>query len=156
MTTSTYQKALKLLARRSHSRHELKNKLLRHSDQPSVEAALDRLVSAGYLDDQRFACERSLYLRQHKRWGNYRIRLDLKRRGVSARIIHYALTQLEDEQPELSTLRHVILAGIERSGTPETLSDVKKVFDRCIRLGYPPAMVRNELEHYFNTLNWKE
>lgn len=156
MTATTYQKAIKLLARRSHSRCELENKLLRSSDRSTVKEVLDRLVSAGYLDDSRYAWERADYLRRHKHWGNHRIQLDLRRRGVDAKIVHHALTQLEREHPELSALRRVILSRIERSGTPETLSEVKKVFDRCIRLGYPPAMVRNELELYFNNLDWEE
>ncbi|HLV01176.1 MAG TPA: regulatory protein RecX [Acidobacteriota bacterium] len=156
MTASTYEKALKLLARRAHSRRQLEKKLLRSSDQSVVEEVLERLTAAGYLDDSQYAFSRADYLRRHKKWGNLRIRLDLKKNGVSATIIDYALSQLEEEQPELATLRRVILSGIERFGTPVRVSDLKKIFDRCVRLGYSPAMVRSELEIYFSSVNWEE
>lgn len=100
-------RALQWLSQREHSRHELRNKLLRllersgvelvqlaeshSSDGPAaederdstseVETLLTWLEQRGYLSDARFA-ETKVQSRQ-ARYGNQRIRQELRQRGVS-------------------------------------------------------------------------
>lgn len=92
---------LQLLARREHSRDELRRKLLRYASKdpkspadaalgepelefasPSerVEAALDWLQVQRYLDEERFV--ESLVQTRAKRFGHLRIRQELAQRGV--------------------------------------------------------------------------
>ena len=73
-------RALRLLARREHSRLELRRKLASHA--PSAEA-LDRLIeelaARKQVSDERYAGERVHVL--SRRYGASRIRQDLKSRG---------------------------------------------------------------------------
>ena len=79
---SAYDKALGLLARREHSRKELKTKLRQGGyDGDETVAALDRLGAQHYQDDDRFA-EVLLRSRIAQGYGPLRLRVDLKSHGV--------------------------------------------------------------------------
>ncbi|MGN2245695.1 regulatory protein RecX [Frateuria sp. GZRR35] len=79
---SAYDKALVLLARREHSRRELKTKL-RQSGYEGDEAAsaIDRLGEQHYQDDDRFA-EVLVRSRTSQGYGPQRIRAELKTHAV--------------------------------------------------------------------------
>lgn len=75
-------RALRWLAQREHSRHELRAKLLRvdGAEGEEVDALLDQLVAQGHLSDSRFV-ESRVHARQ-ARFGNRRIEQELRQRGV--------------------------------------------------------------------------
>jgi len=80
---SAYDKALGLLARREHSRRELKLKL-RQGGYAGDEAgdALDRLGEQHYQDDDRFG-EMLVRSRASQGYGPLRLRAELKSHGLS-------------------------------------------------------------------------
>lgn len=74
--------ALKLLARREHSRRELTLKLIKRKfPADRIEAVLDEYEREGWLDDERFA---DIYARQRRDsgYGPLKIESDLQQRGV--------------------------------------------------------------------------
>jgi regulatory protein len=74
-------RALRLLARREHSRAELRRKLAHHAESgEALDELLEALVAKKQLSDERFAGERAHTLT--RRYGAARIRQDLKARGV--------------------------------------------------------------------------
>lgn len=74
-------RALRLLARREHSRDELARKLSPHAESPEVVAAvLDFLVSKNFLSNERFAEVRAHWLA--RKYGAAKIRQDLSAKGV--------------------------------------------------------------------------
>ena len=154
MKSSLYSQAVRFLARRAHSREELRRKLRRKGTPDQVREVLTRLDEIGYLNDEEFACLRAISQRRSKYWGNRRIRLDLKSRGLDAKIIELALSRLEAELPEVDSLHQLTQSWIRSFGSPTTVSQLKKLFDRCVRLGYSPEQVRTELEDCFRGLNW--
>lgn len=87
-------RALRLLARREHSRAELARKLAAHAESPAaVDLLLDALSLKGQLSDERFAEARTHRLA--RKFGPARIRQDLKARGIAADVI--AKTSFGDE-----------------------------------------------------------
>jgi regulatory protein len=79
-------RALRLLARREHSRAELGRKLAPHSETPeALHLLLDSLEQKKQLSDERYASERARSL--SRKYGAAKIRHDLKSKGVDARII---------------------------------------------------------------------
>ncbi|WP_166260295.1 regulatory protein RecX [Marinobacter salicampi] len=79
---TTRATALRLLARREHSRLELTIKLRqRKLPDPVIAAVLDEFEDEGWLSDERFA---DVYGRQRRDlgYGPLRIRSELQRRGV--------------------------------------------------------------------------
>ena len=74
-------RALRLLARREHSRRELARKLSPRAESPdALNGLLDSLESKKQLSDERFAAERARVL--SRKFGAARIRQDLKTKGV--------------------------------------------------------------------------
>ena len=79
-------RALRLLARREHTRSELARKLAPHAASgEAVEALLDGLVEKRQLSEARYAEERARVLA--RKYGAARIRHDLKAKGVAAEIV---------------------------------------------------------------------
>lgn len=79
--------ALKLLARREHSRHELVEKLLRRGCAEDVAAPLvARLEEEGLVSDRRFV-ESLLRVRRERGCGPLRIERELREKGVAPEII---------------------------------------------------------------------
>ena len=75
--------AMNILARREHSRKEVRNKLLKKFDPATelLDAVLDKLVADDLLSDQRFS-EAFVRWRVGKGQGPVRIRMELRERGV--------------------------------------------------------------------------
>lgn len=149
-----YTHALRLLTKRDHSRFQLQNKLLRKATTESVHQVLDRLENNGFLNDQAFALSRAQQKRQGKLWGDLRIIKDLKGLGIDAKIIQSVLTEVENKKGQFDSLKEVVRKWIEQSGPPTTISQLKKLYDRCFRLGYEGDLIREQLDHYFENLEW--
>ncbi len=108
-------RALRLLARREHSRSELARKLTRHAQSPEALAVLLLdLEKRKQLSDERFASERAHWL--SRKYGAARIRQDLKSKGVD---------------PEL----------VGRVSTADDLERARAILERKYRL---PALTRAE------------
>lgn len=89
-------KALELLARREHSRLELRQKLLQRGfPVEPVGLVLEQLVAERLLDEGRYA---ELYAcsRADKGYGPLRIHRELRERGVPQEIVTATLVMLED------------------------------------------------------------
>lgn len=79
-----------LLARREHSRRELRDKLRRRfSDEALIEEHIERLAEEGLQSDERFA-ESFLRQRVGKGQGPLRISQELKQRGIEDALISLA------------------------------------------------------------------
>ena len=82
-------RALRLLARREHSRAELERKLGPHAGSPEVIAGVvEALVQKKQLSDERYAQERARSM--SRKYGAARIRHDLKAKGVDPELIERA------------------------------------------------------------------
>ena len=93
---SLRNRAIALLARRDHSRAELARKLGRHlneeDDPAKLSLVLDDLDRDGLLSDERFAG--AVARSRSQRFGDARIRYDLRRFGVADDLSASALAQL--------------------------------------------------------------
>lgn len=151
-----YTRALRLLARRNHTRFELRRKLLARGTAQAAEEVLVRLEEEGLIDDQACALQRALERRQRGLWGDRRITQDLKRLGIDARMIPGVLEQVNNEKKEADSLREAVQLWVGKAGTPEVAPQLKKLYDHCVRLGYAPAHVRGQLEPYFQQVEWPQ
>ena len=91
-----YNKALDLVSRREHSRHELKQKLNKRFPEtiPIIEEALDKLLLNNILDDKRFA-EMYLNARARKGFGPKKIEMELYSKKVDPIFISNAIEAYE-------------------------------------------------------------
>lgn len=90
------QRALACLARRDYSRAELRARLRPlAADDAAVDEVLDRLESERLLSDQRYASQR--IAARAMRYGDTRLRQELRQRGLSDADIAAALPAAGDE-----------------------------------------------------------
>ncbi len=82
-------KALRMLARREHSRAELSRKLSADGTQEAIQTVLDQLEQSGLLSDARFA--ESFVSSRAARFGAAKLRHSLRASGVAEEIIAAAL-----------------------------------------------------------------
>ncbi|WP_374348056.1 recombination regulator RecX [Chitinimonas sp.] len=99
-------RAIALLARREHSRAELRRKL---RDDPQageqLDTVLDELAQAGWQSDARFA---SAYVHDHlARHGRHRLQAALRERGIADALIAEALATVPEGQDEISRARDI-------------------------------------------------
>lgn len=96
-------RALRYLAQREYSRHELKKKLSTYEQSPQVLSdLLDQLEQKGYLSTQRFVEQTSRARRP--RFGSQRIVHELKEKGVDAHLIADILPGLKETDLETAWL----------------------------------------------------
>ena len=98
---SLRERALGLLARREHSRAELRRKLAPHADSPEeLETLLEDLAQRKFLSESRFAEARVHVL--SRKFGAARIEHDLRAKGIS-------------EEEAASAARHARSTEFERA-----------------------------------------
>jgi regulatory protein len=99
MADSLRDRALRLLARREHTRAELARKLAVHSGDPDeIERVLGDLERRGWLSERRVV-EQLVHSRR-SRFGARRIERDLRQKGVSEDAVSAALTELKGGELE--------------------------------------------------------
>ncbi len=98
-TTSLLSRAVALLARREHSRHDLARKMRRYTeDEDEITQVLDTLEDQGLLSDHRFA---EVFVRSRKeRFGRQRLYHELTQQKIDAQIIDEVLAPLDDDEYE--------------------------------------------------------
>lgn len=85
-------RALQLLARREHARAELRQKLLAHGDEESINVLLNDFTARGWLSDERFAEQWSH--QRSQRYGTQRLKQELRQKGVADDTIAATLEDL--------------------------------------------------------------
>lgn len=135
--------AMDLLARREHSRRELKQKLKkRFSDEALIDEQLDRLADENLQSDRRFA-ESFLRQRLSRGHGPLRIRQEMRQRGISDAEIQAAMTE---EQPDW---HHLAESTYERKFGALPPEDIKEKARRSRFMQYRGFA----LDHYQHLLD---
>jgi regulatory protein len=137
---SAYDKALGLLARREHSRCELKTKLRQGGyEGEETSAAIERLGEQQYQDDDRFA-EVLLRSRIAQGYGPMRLRAELKSHGLGDARIREMLDAAEADWVALAT------AQLRRRYGGKGVADPAERARRAqflLRRGFAAATVRS-------------
>jgi regulatory protein len=120
--------ALKLLAIRSRSRHELRMALARKGfAEAQQDAVLEKLASLGYVDDARFARDRAAALLRNGRLGPRAVMQRLRGHGLAE---EEARTALADAEAALGTnaseTARLVLAKKGYAGRPLSASEKGK------------------------------
>src|SRR5207245_8126816 len=107
--SALYDAAIKILMRRAHSVHEMKQALARRCEDLSlVKNVMARLKSAGLIDDARYAKQFTRQRTEGRKQGKFRISRDLRARGVPDRHIDAALKETAEQNDEAAMVRQRI------------------------------------------------
>lgn len=96
--SNAIDKAVNLLSYRPRSTTEIRRRLAKKDySEHAIAVAIDRLERMGYLDDRAFARFWIENRNRHKPRGERALRYELRRKGISDRIIRELLDELVDE-----------------------------------------------------------
>jgi len=102
------KKTYRLLALRSHSEKELREKLGQGGfTAPVVDGIIEKFREYGYLNDGNFARQRARELAVNRLAGNRRIALDLSERGISEELCRQAIAEVRAEISEEEALERL-------------------------------------------------
>ena len=101
-----YQYALRLLTGRDYSTARICQKLsAREVSGQDVDAVITRLQREGWLNDQRYAERFADSALSSGRFYGTRLRMEMRRRGLTAEVVSEALAPLLTERDEISEVR---------------------------------------------------
>jgi len=142
--------ALDYLSYRARTEHEVQQKLIRSGFDASIaERTVDRLRALDYLDDAAYARAYVEARFRNRGYGPRRLRSDLLRRGVPARIIDAALDAVVNPEDVLEAAR---LHAAKRWPRLATETDPnkrrKKLSEYLVRRGFSYDTVRRIVDEF--------
>jgi regulatory protein len=131
-----YVFALKLLARRPFSVHEIRTKLAeRSTNQSSISEVIEMLETSGYLNDRKYI-ESFLYSRARKAVGYSRIARELRTRGLQADLIREVLTELYPRDHEQRALIQAFENKARTILPPMDEKKTSRLYNHLVRKGF--------------------
>ncbi len=140
------ERALYLLEYRDHSYAELVKKLEKSVDHEIAVETADKMVSYGFINDEHYCRRLAHDYMTVKRWGAYRVRSELFKKGFSRELIDSSL----DECFETIDIYKIIRELIEKKYL-KYLTDakgIKKTTDALVRLGHSYSDVKEVISEY--------
>lgn len=141
------EKALYLLDYRDHTYKEMFLKLEKNYPEQVCYDVVDYLAGVGLIDDRRYAENYIRKLAEVKKYGTYKIKAEMKNKGISEDIIEELILGYEDDYGE--RLREII----EKKFVGR-LTD-RKSFDKAVasllRMGYSYSEVKPVLSEYMES-----
>ena len=139
--------ALKILAARSCSEGELRDKLTAKGwvDAGVIEHCIERLKDLNYVNDALFAHSYARYRVSLKPLGRARLARELAARKVSRKTIDEALDLIFGEVAEETLIDRAIKRRIRTHGRPADRAAAKRMFDHLGRLGFEYDLISQKL-----------
>jgi regulatory protein len=141
------QKAYRLLSIRPHSEKELEKKLRGKGFSAAVvKEALEKLHDLKYLNDASFAVQWARNLAVNKLWGDKKIFVNLREKGVVAELISAAVEEARREISEEEAIAFLIKKKTSRKKVDIlALKEKKRIFQSLMGRGFPPGLILKKL-----------
>jgi regulatory protein len=144
--TELYDVAVRALARRAHSVHEMKRKLERRSDNKLlVQLVMARLKENGQIDDARYAKQFARQRTEGRKQGKFRVARELRARGVPDRHIEAALEESAKATDEGAMVRQRIERKLRSFRGEIDEKKMASMYRSLLRAGFSADVVRREL-----------
>jgi regulatory protein len=138
--------AYRALSQRERTVEEMRTFLERKRVGPQViEAAVEELSAAGYLDDARYAERFAEDKRTLERWGSERIARDLGRRGVEPELIDRVLAP-DGSGDELERALDLLAQKVRVAPADERERD--RAWSLLVRRGYTPELAYDAVRKF--------
>ncbi len=132
--------AMRLLAVRQRSVFELRGRLLdKGFEKAAVDAVVEKLLAAGYLNDEAFARALAASRAANKAWGPARIASDLAKRGISRETVKEAVSFACPAEDELA--KAAFERWKKRNKGETGREEMKKAFRHLAARGFSPSVI---------------
>ncbi len=144
-----YRRACYLLDERDYSYSMMYQKLMKtYQDRELCKSVMEQLVQCGSINDRRYAARFAEYLVETKRFGIFRARQEMLRRGLDKNLVDESLEPFEEIAEE--NIPAVLEKKYGRILTdPNDWKAREKVVAGMARLGYNYRAVKDAIEDYF-------
>jgi regulatory protein len=149
LTLATFDRAVAMLALRPHASLELRRKLTRKGESPDrAQAAVDRLLALGALDDAEYARQLARAKVTEKGLSRRRLEQEMYRRGVPREVGDAAIAEvLADETVDASgTLEAIARKKLRTLASLDAPARRRRLYGFLARRGYEPDQVREVME----------
>jgi regulatory protein len=139
---SAHSDGLKLLARRELSVADLRARLVdREHSTDDVEAAVDRLLESGALDDRRVARAYARTASKIKGRGRLRVVRELQAMGIARDIVAEAVDDVFGDLDERAMIDRAVQKKLRGGRKPSTVQERARIYQFLMRQGFTPAAV---------------
>lgn len=144
-------KALRLLEKRSYFKNELFKKLIQLKfSKVVVESVISTLMNLGFIDDEKNIESFVISKIKTRRYGLFRIKNELNRKGVSKELIERSLSKIKNENSQKIQENIHILAMKKLNSLKHKNLDRNKIYQKlyshlCLK-GYESELVADELK----------
>jgi regulatory protein len=131
------QQAYRLLAYRSQTSSELRERLQRRGhDAAVIDEVLRQLVADGYIDDHKVALNWARYRLQTKPLGRRRLAWELQRRGVPSESLEEVLREVYSEFNEVVLAKQALRKRLRTKEWPRSARDRQREARYLMSLGF--------------------
>ncbi|MBN2516562.1 MAG: regulatory protein RecX [Deltaproteobacteria bacterium] len=142
------KKAFRLLTVRPRSIKELRSKLKEKGfDEFIVDNVIERLLELKYLDDGAFAKEWARSLAVNRLWGDKRIKISLREKGIIGELADQSIAYAREEIQEREAVKKII----EKKYGKNSVSDInleidsskakRRLIQNLMGRGFPPGLI---------------
>lgn len=137
--------AYKLLARRSRSVQELRDKLLAHHIPPEISSRVIRdLKKSHYLDDEDYARTWAQNRLNLKAYGPQRIEQELFHKGISSEVVEKVMSEVYQKVDLVELAKRALLKKKGR-GTDLDVKTRRRLYTYLWRRGFPTDIIQQVL-----------
>lgn len=140
------ERALYLMESRDHSYRELFDKLEKNYSEDICFEVCNRLAEIGVINDRRYAEKLCRQLFDVKKLGRYRVRQEMRLKGLGSEIIEEAMENFSEEDESFERLEKLVEQKYERYLTDR--KGVEKVRNALARKGYSFGEIKEVLDLY--------
>ncbi len=140
------ERALYLAGSREHSYSEMYDKLMKNYPEEICCEVCDMLSEKGIIDDRRYAEKLCRQLFEVKKLGEYRVKQEMRRRGIPREIIDEVTEKFSEEDDPYTRLMELVERKYARYLDDE--NGVRKVTGALVRKGYSYSEVREVLRDF--------
>ena len=145
--TELKSKALGMVARRSLTRKELKDRLKKfESNTEIVLEIVDEFESKGFIDEAGIIEEKILLGKESKLYGRRRIKLELMRRGLQPEIIDDSIEQLFPLDDEIDVAFKFAIRKLNSMGDVKGIKRYRRIASALQRRGFQGELISRTLE----------
>lgn len=140
------ERALYLMESRDHSYRELFDKLEKNYSEDICFEVCNRLAEIGVINDRRYAEKLCRQLFEVKKLGRYRVKQEMRLKGLGSEIIEEAMENFSEEDEPFGRLEKLVEQKYERYLTDR--KGVEKVKNALARKGYSFGEIKEVLDLY--------
>jgi regulatory protein len=147
------QQAFRLLAYRSQTSSELRDRLQRRGYTSTIiDEVLRQLESDGYIDDRKVALEWARYRLQAKPLGRRRLAWELQRRGVPSESLEEVLSDVYSEFDEVTLAEQAARKRLGSKELPHSPRERQRYARYLLSLGFGADTVAAALAAIFPSM----